>query len=365
MIDDKVFIDIIHQTNNSPLRKFESLSQARSFLNFSIGQPHFKVPQPILEAIAKSIKDGCSKYSSPLGILPLREKIAERYHKEFQHPIDVDNVIIGSGVSNLINLLMMVIVKPNDAVLLIEPYYFAYKNLLAMYKADMITLNENFSYDDLVKIKKNVKMIVFASPSNPTGYIMKREQIDMLARYADHVGAILVSDEIYREFDYESSFVSAGSIYPNAVVLMGFSKSHAMTGLRLGVAIGPKEIIERMAVVQTNTMICATVPVQWGGVAALDVNIRDHVLLYKANMERFIAVMRNKVRFKRPEGGFYIFFESDDEEDVFLDKALKTANMLLTQGNIFTNSKKYIRLSFCVSEEEAILGANAMKILLS
>lgn len=340
--------------DTSLIRKMFDLAQRlRNPINLSIGQPHFPTPQPIIEAMYQALKDGKTSYTITQGIKELREKLVEKFSQKNQIQTSSDKIIVSSGVSSLLFLIFMSLIDEGDDVLLIEPAFLIYRGLTSFFRANEILLNQNFQKADLENLKfRRLKLILFSTPSNPTGYILKKDQIQALAELADKTGALLVSDEIYELYDYEKKFISPGSIYPHTLTLMGFSKSYSMTGLRLAAATGPKSIIEGLIKLQQYTVVCAPTPVQYAGITALDLDISDYIKYYHENRDLLKTHLKQLTDFYEPEGAFYVFARvpSKYSDMEFSEKALEE-NLILVPGRIFCNETQWIRISYAVDRD--------------
>jgi aminotransferase len=351
--------------DSSGIRKaFDLAAKLKDPINFSIGQPHYSAPVEITEAIAKALKDGATAYTNTSGILPLRERIARKYREVNGFTAHPDNILISSGVASLLQLLFMATIDKGTKVLITDPCFLIYRSMLSFFNADTITIPENFTAEDLASVKADgLKMILYSSPSNPTGYVMDRGRIEQLAQLASKTGALLVSDEIYELFDYEKQFVSAASVYPEAVTLTGFSKSYSMTGLRLAAATGPEALIKAMTTIQQYTVVCAPAPVQWGGITALDLDMSAYVAMYKKNRDLIASALKPYTKFPDPGGAFYIFPETPISGDEFIVKAVNEKNLILVPGSIFSENKNSIRISYAAGEETLQRGIEALTSL--
>ncbi len=370
MINPNILSERMQYMDTSQIRKMFDLAQKlKNPINLSIGQPHFPTPLPIIEAIEKALRDGKTSYTMTQGILLLREKLAEKFFLKNKIKTSPDQILVSSGVSSLLQLLFMAIVDPGDEVLLIEPAFLIYRSLVSFFKAKEILLNQNFKKEDLEKLKFNkLKLVIFSSPSNPTGYILKKHQIEILSELCENTGAILVSDEIYELFDYENQFLSAGSIYDKTLTLMGFSKSYSMTGLRLSAATGPQNLIRSLITLQQYTVVCAPSPIQYGGIVALTTDISEYIKYYYENRNILKDGLSPFTEFYEPEGAFYIFAKIPEKikDDLsFCEEAIQKEQLLLVPGRIFTEEKNWVRISYAVDREILFKGIESLKRLYS
>lgn len=353
--------------DTSLIRKmFDLAGHLNDPINLSIGQPHFATPAGIVEAARKALADGKTSYTQTQGIAPLREAMAQYLIEKNKIAADPDRLLISSGVSSLLQLLFMATIDPGDQVLLVSPAFLIYRGLVSFFRAEETLLDQTFTPTDLDSVRRDrLKLIIFSSPSNPTGYIMKPEQIRALAALAEETGALLVSDEIYSLFDYDHKFISAGSLYPDALTLFGFSKSYSMTGLRLAAASGPAEILKAMTTLQQYTVVCAPSAVQWAGIEALRTDMSAHVEEYRDKRDFMREALRDVTEFYEPEGAFYLFARVPGDDMAFCERAIREKELLVVPGRIFANETNWIRISYAAEQRTLERGAEALRSLMA
>lgn len=356
----------MNRIDTSQIRKMFDLAEKLSDpINLSIGQPHFPTPEPIREELIRAIRDGKTAYTPTQGILPLRERVSRKFSEVNGFELHPDNILISTGVSSLIQLIFMSFIEPGDRVLLMDPYFLMYRSLLDFFGAEVRTVPENFDGDDLAALdSREFRLIIYCSPSNPTGHVLSGEQIELLAQLAEEHGALLVADEIYELFDYDQQFISAGTIYPRAVTLMGFSKSYSMTGLRLAAAGGPAEIIGALTILQQYTAVCAPTPVQWAGIRALDLDMSDRVREYRRKRDYCAGRLQPLTEFSHPQGAIYIFPRIPGNDVAFAERAIREKQLLIVPGHIFTSATDFVRISYAASDETLERGMDALTDLL-
>jgi aspartate aminotransferase/aminotransferase len=235
---DQWIADRTRNFDSSGIRKmFDLAAKLEDPINLSIGQPDFDVPPPIKEALVKAIQDGKNGYTLTQGITPLREKIQGIVDDEHGH--SDRQAFVCSGTSGGLMLSIMATVNPGDEVIYFDPFFVMYPAIieLAQGKSVPVSIYPNFKID-IEKVRAAItdktKLIILNSPSNPTGVCFLEEEIKAVAELAAEKGICLVSDEIYSKFVYDEPYVSAAKYNPDAIVIDGFSKTYAMTGLRLG-----------------------------------------------------------------------------------------------------------------------------------
>src|SRR5258706_10841217 len=309
----------------SGIRKvFDLDAKMKAPINLSIGLPDFDVPAPAKQAAIEAIQSGQNRYTQTQGIAPLRERLRKDLSAEIGR--DVGEVLITSGVSGGLFLAILATINPGDEAIFLDPYFVMYKHLLTLAggKAGPIDSYPDFRFHpDRVEaaIPPRTKLLILNSPSNPTGVVMTQDEVNAAVALAKKHELLIISDEIYEPFLYAKS--EAGKIrgtgalsdplpspaksYDRTIILRGFSKSHAMTGWRLGYAAGPEAILSQMTKLQQYTYVCAPSPLQYAALAALDIDMSTAVAAYQ--IKRDIAFDRLSKRFEvvKPDGAFSIF----------------------------------------------------------
>ena len=341
--------------DSSGIRKVFDLARSlKDPVNLSIGQPDFDVPEAVKQAGIQAIQDGYNGYTPTQGLPRLREKIQAAIDAEYGH--DDRQVFVSSGTSGGLVLAMQALVNPGDEVLLFDPFFVMYEPLVQLVDGVPVLIDTypDFSID-LGKVEaaitEKTKLIILNSPSNPTGYVPSRAEVEALGKLCLEKNIVLISDEIYRQFDYDGDFISPASVNPNTLVIDGFSKSHAMTGWRLGMVHGPSEIISTMLKVQQYSFVCAPQPAQWAGMEAMDVDITPYVDLYRTKRDRLVEALSAKYEMVKPGGAFYLFPKSPwGTGSEFVAEAIEN-NLLIIPGNIFSQKDTHFRISYAASDE--------------
>ncbi len=366
-MNDNWISDRLHNINASGIRKvFDLAANMKDPINMSIGQPHYDTPDVVKEAIKKAIDDGRNGYSPSQGIPPLIEKIQTEIDSKYHH--DDRKAFVTSGTSGALMLALCTLVNPGDEVIFFDPYFVMYKHLvtLAGGKSVMIDTYPDFKIDtNRVKdaITPKTKVIICNSPSNPTGYVPLEEEIKALAELAAEKDIALISDEIYKQFSFDHPFTSPAQWNAETIVIDGFSKSHSMTGMRLGYAHGPETIMQQMIKLQQFTFVCAPQPVQWGGVAAWDCDISHHVIDYRRKRDFLQEELKNGYEIAGANGAFYMFLKAPwGTGTEFVAEAIKQ-NLLIIPGNVFSEKDTHFRISFAAEDKTLQQGADILKQL--
>ena len=334
-------------------RMFDLAAKLKDPINLSIGQPDFDVPPPVKAALIKAVEDGKNGYAPTQGIPPLREKLQSEVDREFGH--DDRELFVCSGTSGGLFLSTLAMINPGDEVIYFDPYFVMYPALIEMAggKSVKISCYPDFKID-IEKVKAAItdktKMIILNSPSNPTGVCPSAEEIKAVAELAYERGICLVSDEIYSKFTYDEPHVSAAKYNPNTIVIDGFSKTYAMTGLRVGYVHGPSKLMQTMLKIQQYTFVCSPQPAQWAGVAAMDFDMSAHVANYKHKRDRLIEGLKNDYEIVKPGGAFYVFPKLPwGTGQEFIEEAIAN-NLMVIPGNIFSDHDTHFRISYAVDD---------------
>lgn len=336
-------------------------------INLSIGLPDFDVPEIAKQAAVDAIARGNNRYTQTQGIATLRDRLRKDLSTEFSR--DVGEVLISSGVSGGLMLAIMAVIDPGDEVIFLDPYFVMYRHLLTLTGGKPVPVD---SYPDFkfpadrveAAITPRTKMIIINSPSNPTGTILSQEEIDAVVAIAKQYNLLILSDEIYEPFLYDQTagLPSPLHSYDKTIVLRGFSKSHAMTGWRLGYVFGYEPVVSQMTKLQQYTYVCAPSPFQHAALAALDIDMTAHVAAYKNKRDIAYAMLSRKFEVQKPGGAFYIFpkVPTGTATD-FCTRAIEK-NVLIIPGNVFSAHDTHFRISYATTDTKLQEGC---EILLS
>lgn len=357
----------MHHIDASGIRKvFDLAATMKNPINLSIGQPHFDTPDEVKDALCAAVRAGRNVYSQTQGIASLLEQLRQRIHQETGQP--ERQVFVSSGTSGGLMLALQVLVNPGDEVIVFDPYFVMYRHLTTLCGGRVVPVS---TYPDFridvervqAAMTDKTKVVLVNSPANPTGAVASREELQPLAELCQRRGVVLISDEIYREFCYDQPFVSPVQWNPETLVIDGFSKSHSMTGLRLGFAHGPAEIIQQMIKLQQFTFVCAPQPVQWAGIAALDVNVADRVADYHRKRDRVVAALREDFEVAGAQGAFYAFPKAPGGSgSEFVQRAL-ARELLIIPGNVFSGADSHFRISYATSDDVLDRGLEVLRSL--
>jgi aspartate/methionine/tyrosine aminotransferase len=351
---DRWIAERMKHIESSGIRKvFELARSLKDPVNLSIGQPHFDVPEPIKAAARAAIDQGYNGYTVTQGIPELRNKILADIRKTYPHPDR--ELIITSGTSGGLLLALCCTVNPGDEVIVFDPYFVIYPHLIALAGGTTVTIDTYPDFAiDLNKVRAaltpRTKAIFVNSPANPTGMVYSRESLRDLARFAREHDLILFSDEIYRVFCYDTTYVSPAEFNDQVIVFDGFSKAYGMTGWRLGYAHGPKRVIDEMIKLQQFSFVCAPSVVQHAGVTAWDYDVSAFVDEYRKKRDFVFEGLKNRFEMIKPGGAFYLFPQvPEGTGSQFVTEAVRN-NLLIIPGTVFSSRDTHFRISYAADD---------------
>lgn len=353
----------------SGIRKyFDIVSEMKDAISLGVGEPDFETPWHIRDEGIYSLEQGRTFYTSNAGLLELREEIG-RYLKR-RYDLDYDaqtEMIVTVGGSEAIDLALRAMVDSEDEVLIPQPSYVSYEpcTVLAGAKPVIIELkNENqfrLTAQELeAAITDKTKILILPFPNNPTGAIMERKDLEAVAEVVIKHDLFVISDEIYSELCYTDKHVSIVNIpgmWERTILINGFSKSHAMTGWRLGYACGPKCIMEQMYKIHQFCIMCAPTTSQYAAIDALkngDEDVQKMRESYNQRRRYLVHAFREMgLECFEPFGAFYIFpciKEFGMTSDTFAARLLQEEKLAVVPGTAFGNSGEgFLRISYAYS----------------
>ena len=364
---DRWIADRTSHIESSGIRKvFELARSLKDPVNLSIGQPHFDVPDAVKAAAKDAIDRGQNAYTVTQGLAELRAKVHADVRQRYGHA-DRD-VLVTSGTSGGLVLALLCTVNPGDEVIVFDPYFVMYPNLVrfAGGKAVVVETYPTFGIDvDRVRaaLTPRTKAVLVNSPANPTGAVAARDALRDLARLCREKDVLLISDEIYRAFCYDGPFASPAEFGEDVLVIDGFSKSHGMTGWRLGYAHGPRRVIQEMIKLQQFTFVCAPSMAQWAGVAAWDTDVSAHVADYRRKRDLIHEGLKERFEVVKPGGAFYVFPKAPwGTGSEFVAEAIRNS-VLVIPGNVFSGRDTHFRVSYAAADRTLERGLDILNRL--
>jgi aspartate aminotransferase/aminotransferase len=354
----------------SGIRKvFDLAANMTDPINLSIGQPHFDVPDPLKDRAIQAIRDGMNRYTQTQGTAALRAAIARTCAEEFGWSDAADRAyLVTSGVSGALVLSLLTLVDPGDEVVFADPYFVMYEHLVNLVGGVPVPVDTYPDFTPSVEkfaeaITPRTRMLIINSPSNPTGRVYSGQELQDIAALAEKHELLVVSDEIYDEFCYDEPFTSMASIYPNTLLMRGFSKSFAMTGWRIGWCTGPREILEKMTMLQQYSFVCAPSMAQAAAVEAMEFDVSPYREEYRRKRDMVHEALGESMGLVRPGGAFYAFVPAPGgDATAFVTRAIEK-NVLVIPGNVFSRKDTHFRISYATDDETLKKGLDILNSL--
>ncbi|MFS0822265.1 aminotransferase [Bacillus sp. 1P02SD] len=362
----------VQELKPSGIRRFFDLAVTmEGVVSLGVGEPDFVTPWSIREASIASIEAGITSYTGNAGLLELRQEISAYLHKSFGVEYSPNNeIIVTVGGSQAIDLAIRALIDPGDEVIIVEPTFVAYSPIVSL--AGGIPVPVHTKAENEFKLQpeeiENVvtdrtKAIIICSPNNPTGTMLKKEDLEAIAKIVEKHDLVVISDEIYAELSYEGKYTSFSSIpgmFERTILVSGFSKGFAMTGWRLGYSAAPREISEAMLKIHQYTMMCASTMAQYGAIEALRNGLPEVEYMRKSYRQRrnfFVSSLQEiGLSCHIPGGAFYAFpsiKETGLTSEEFAHRLLMEEKVAVVPGNVFGESGEgYIRCSYASSLEQ-------------
>lgn len=367
---DSVLSERVKEIKPSGIRRFFSIAEEMDdVISLGVGEPDFKTPWEIRQAGIETLQRGKTWYSANAGFADLRLEISNYLKRRLGLEYNSTNeVCVTVGGSEAIDMAIRALVNPGDEVLIPEPSFVCYTPIVHLQSGVAVpipTKAENkfkLTADELKqKITDKTKLLVLPFPNNPTGAIMTREDLEAIAEVLRGTDIMILSDEIYSELTYNGkkhiSIANVDDMKERTILVNGFSKAYAMTGWRLGYAVGPAPIIEQMTKVHQYAIMCAPTTSQYAAITALkqcDENIQSMAEEYDMR-RRFLVNSLNSMGLEcfEPEGAFYVFPSIKSTglgSEEFCEKLLYAEKVAVIPGTAFGDSGEgHVRISYSYS----------------
>ncbi len=361
----------MENVQSSPTVRLNALAQelikaGKDVVNLTAGETDFDTPEAVVEATVTAMKAGKTRYTAPHGTPELRAAVAAWFAREFQLTYKPSQVTVTAGVKQGLFHLILATVSPGNEVLIPAPYWVSYPEMVRIAGGTPVVVDGGGEFHlDLKKIRKllnsKTRMVILNSPNNPSGGMYAREELEGLAKLLEGTDVLVASDEIYSSLVYDGSFVPFASLsadaYQRTITFNGLSKSHAMTGWRVGFAAGAAPVIEGMGILQAQSATHITSFVQSGAIEALKESRADFAPRLQDMRERrdlSVSMLREipHLELEVPKGAFYVFPQLKFYMDKLGGGSEALAEYLLTDAEVAVVPGKHfgddsrIRISF-------------------
>jgi len=363
LLNESIKIQSVNkQTHLSVFLKAKSLEQqGKKIIHMEVGEPDFYPPKIVKESLTEVYDKGFTKYGEAKGMPEFRaalaKKIVDRYHTKTK----TENVMVSPGARFSVFLTISTLLHPGDEIIVIEPAWPAYSEnaLNSGIKVRTVQTTLESKWEPSVNqiasmINPNTKMIVLNYPNNPTGKILPKKLQDEIVQVAIKNNLYVLSDEIYADYAYSDWKSILSYEYEKSIITQSFSKSHAMTGFRIGYAVSHPEVIDKMAKLQALCMTNVAEPIQYVALKALGADTSDNTKTMKNRLELVVKMAKNmQLDFVTPDGAMYLFakirkenFNGTDFTNKLLDQGVAIA-----PGEAFGNYQNFVRISACQPEK--------------
>ena len=356
-------------------------SEGKNIIDLSIGEPDLLVPYKAKQYGVDSLNNDLTNYDLVPGLKVLREQLCNKLKTENNCNYDIDEIVVSSGAKHAITNTLLALVNPGDDILVPKPYWVSYPEMIKLVNANPIFVDTNKENDfKLTKeilekyITPNTKMLFLTNPSNPTGAVYTKEELLEIATVCLNHNIYILADEIYEKICYTDQFVSVASLSEDikniTITINGFSKSFAMTGLRIGYSASNKKIAKAISTIQGHLVSHPSLTSQYVAYGALKdcpEYIDEIVSIYKSRRDLVVDILNksDKLGYVTPDGAFYVFIdlskvkESLDYKDSF---SIEFCNRLLDEYQVAAvpgiafGMDNYIRISYACSEDNFTKG---------
>ncbi len=351
-------------------RFFDIVAEMSGVISLGVGEPDFVTPWHIRESCVHGLQRGYTAYTSNYGLLELRQEIAKMIEADYGVIYNPKcEALVTVGVSEALDLAMRAILSPGDEVLVPEPCYVSYQACVTLAGGKPVSVSTSRENEFRVTVDQlaaaltpRTKALLIGYPNNPTGAVMTRDGLAAIAQFAEKNDLIVISDEIYANLTYEGEhtcFASLPGMRDRTILLNGFSKAYAMTGWRIGYALGNADFIGAMTKIHQFTMLCAPITAQIAAVEALQQGrpSRDRMVAeYDKRRRLMLEGFRNMgLDCFEPKGAFYVFPSIQNTGLTsleFAEKLLQAEKVALVPGNAFgACGEGYVRCSYAASSK--------------
>ncbi|MPY48825.1 pyridoxal phosphate-dependent aminotransferase [Streptomyces acidicola] len=356
-------------------RRTQQPQSRGDLVSLAMGEPDFDTPEPVTEAAFASLRAGRTHYSPLLGEPPLREALAEKLNLTARTAVSAADILITQGGTAGLSASILGIVNPGDKVVVPDPTYSLYADLVAMAGGVVVPVplapDLHWDLDRLADALTDARLFVFCNPVNPTGIVHSREELGALADLLDGTSTIVISDEAYSDLDFTgrpfTSAISVEGLRDRTIYCQTFSKSYAMTGWRVGYLWGPSALIQAAARVHNTFNGSVNTFIQDAALVAVQ-SCADDVTRMRAAYEERGELMRKELAaipgltLSAPEGAFYQFPRYDiDLPSVDVVAALRAQGVAVRPGSEFgSRGEGHLRLSYAASPQSIIEGVRRL-----
>ena len=352
------------------LKAKELERQGKKIIHLEVGEPDFQPPINVKKSLSEAYDKGFGKYGPAKGLPEFRTKLAEFVNENFYAKVNLENVMVTPGARFGVFLAISTLLDPSDEIIVIEPAWPAYRQCAinsGIKVRSIKTTLENKWEPDLKEISscinENTKMIVLNYPNNPTGKILPRTLQDQIVEIAKKNKLYILSDEIYSNYSNEEWNSILSYDYEKSIVTQSFSKSHSMTGYRIGYLISNKNIIEKLTRLQALCLTNVSEPIQYTAMKSLNDDVTENTKIMSERLTRLEEICKKMdLEFERPNGAMYIFARTKNPINTSeLSEELLNHGVAIAPGIGFGDYNEFFRISACLDIKTLIEGMDILK----
>ncbi len=351
-------------------------SEGKDIVLFTAGEPDFNTPDAVKDAAIFAINENFTKYTKSSGILELRRGISEKLKRDNGLDYSPDEIVVSNGGKQALFNALGAILNPDDEVIIFTPAWVSYAPQVEMWKAKVVFV-ETLPIDDYLPkkdileraVSDKTKAILFNSPNNPTGAVYDEKTLEMIANIAKEHDLYVIADEVYEKMVYDSPHISIATfngMRKRTVTINGFSKSHAMTGWRVGYSAAPLEIAKEIVKIQSHTTSNVNSIAQKAALKALEVDTSYMMKEYRKRRDLVVSLLEEAgFTFFKPKGAFYVmidvkeFLRGKSTEEFCVD-LMEKAGVAMIPADGF-GAKGFVRVSFATSQENIKTGIERLR----
>ena len=352
------------------LKAKELEQKGKKIIHLEVGEPDFQPPINVKKSLSEVYDKGFGKYGPAKGLPEFRIKLAEFANENFDAKINSENVMVTPGARFGVFLSITTLLDPGDEMIVIEPAWPAYRQcaINAGIKVRSIkTTLENKWEPDIDEISScindNTKMIVLNYPNNPTGKILPKTLQDKIVEIARKHDLYILSDEIYSNYSNKEWTSILSYNYEKSIITQSFSKSHSMTGYRIGYLISNQKIVERLAKLEALCLTNVSEPIQYTAMNSLEEDVTDNVKLINERLTKLEEICKEmELEFVKPDGAMYIFARTKNPINTSeLSEELLDHGVAIAPGIGFGDYNEFFRISACLDIKTLIQGMDILK----
>ena len=352
------------------LKAKELEQQGKKIIHMEVGEPDFQPPISVKESLSHVYEKGFGKYGPTKGIPEFREKISKFVNEEFDAKTNVDNIMVVPGARFGVFLSITTLLVPGDEIIVIEPAWPAYRqcaiNAGIKVRSIKTTLENKWepNIDEITAcINNNTKMIILNYPNNPTGKILPKTLQDKIIDLSIKHDLYILSDEIYSNYSNDEWKSILSYNYDKTIVTQSFSKSHSMTGYRIGYVISNHEIIEKLGKLQALSLTNVSEPIQFTAMESLNEDVSNNVKIMNERLGKLQEICKEmKLEFEIPDGAMYIFARTKNPINTSeLSEELLNHGLAIAPGIGFGDYNEFFRISACLDIKMLMKGMDILK----